>query len=131
MDFLERLIDYIEDSLSLKDAIKVGKLGPETESIAIVPTPSSMVNRFMDKERLREYSFQVLTKNRNQIEASKVLKDITGLLDGINDDEIKSNNNSFRLIKCEVYVLPNYVEMTNHKEYIYTAMFTAEIQGGI
>lgn len=129
MDFLDRLIDYIE--LNLDVSIKVGRLDRSTASIAIRPTPSSISGRFMDQGKIREYSFQILTKNPNQQAAASKLEDMASLLEGLDGKEVKSNNNSFKLIKCEVYTLPNFVEVTDHDEYIYTALFTAELQGGI
>lgn len=131
MDFLDRLIDYIESSVDLGPTIRVGKLSLEGSSISIRPTPSSMVDRYVDKDKTREYSFQVLMKDPNQFKVISKLDEITSLLDGIGHREITSNNNSFKLVKCEVYTLPNYVEETEHEEYIYTALFRAELQGGI
>ena len=131
MDFLDRLIDYIESKISLDSDLRVGKLSPESKSISIRPTPSSMVDRYVDKDKTREYSFQILVKDPNQVKVINKLDEITSLLDGIDHREIISNNNSFKLIKCEVYTLPNYVEETEHEEYIYTALFRAELQGGI
>lgn len=131
MDFLDRLIDYIESNISLDSVLRVGKLSLDSKSISIRPTPSSMVDRYVDKDKIREYSFQILMKDPNQFKVINKLDEITNLLDGIDHREIISNNNSFKLIKCEVYTLPNYVEETEHEEYIYTAMFRAELQGGI
>lgn len=131
MDFLDRLIDYIESNISLDSVLRVGKLSLDSKSISIRPTPSSMVNRYADKDKTREYSFQILMKDPNQFKVINKLDEITNLLDGIDHREIISNNNSFKLVKCEVYTLPNYVEETEHEEYIYTALFRAELQGGI
>ena len=79
-----------------------------------------------------------LAELKKDLEAVKVmisilhkLEEITSLLDGLRNKSIVSSNNSFTFIKCEAYVLPNYVEETEHEEYIYTAIFTAEIKGGI
>ncbi len=131
MDFLDRLIDYIESNISLDSVLRVGKLSLDSKSISIRPTPSSMVNRYVDKDKTREYSFQILMKDPNQFQVISKMDEITSLLDGIDHREIVSNNDSFKLVKCEAYTLPNYVEETEHEEYIYTALFKAELQGGI
>lgn len=131
MDFLDRLIDYIEDNITLSTAMVTGSLNQARQSIAIRPTPSSMGNRFMNKDTTREYSFQILIKDPNQIKANSTLHDIASLLDGLGNNAIPSDNDSYQFINCKVYVLPNHVETTAHNEYIYTAMFTAELQGGI
>ena len=131
MDFLDRLIDYIESNISLDSVLRVGKLSLDSKSISIRPTPSSMVNRYVDKDKTREYSFQILMKDPNQFQVISKMDEITSLLDGIDHREIVSNNDSFKLVKCEAYTLPNYVAETEHEEYIYTALFRAELQGGI
>lgn len=131
MDFLDRLIDYIESNVTLDSVLRVGKLSLDSKSISIRPTPSSMIDRYVDKDKTREYSFQILMKDPNQFKVISKMDKITSLLDGIDHREIVSSNNSFKLVKCEVYTLPNYVEETEHEEYIYTALFRAELQGGI
>lgn len=130
MDFLDRLIDFIEEKISLNASFTIGKLSSETSSISIRPTPSSIREDFLDRGNIHDYSFQILCKDRDQMLVIKIMNEITSLLHGLNNKAIKSNNNSFTFINCKVYVLPNYLQETE-REYIYTAMFTAEIEGGI
>lgn len=131
MDFLDRLMDFIEQNVQLNAVLKSGKLDEEEKAISIIPTPASMGARFMDAGKTHEYTFQVLTKDPDQVLVRKVLYDITSLLDGLSNSAIKSENGSYVFVKSEVYVLPHYVETTEHDNYIYTAMFTAELEGGI
>lgn len=131
MDFLDRLMDFIEEHVTLNAELKSGKLDEEEHAITIMPTPSSMGARFMDKGKTHEYSFQVLAKDPDQVAVRRILYEITSLLDGLSNSAIKSENDSYIFVKSEVYVLPHYVETTDQGNYIYTAMFTAELEGGI
>lgn len=131
MDFLNKLMDFIEDELFLDVPVLPGKLEEESQAIAIRPTPAGVDSRYLDKDKTHEFSFQVLSKDPNHMKALKVLYDITGLLDGLSNGAIKSADGSFSFVKCEAYVFPNYVETTEHGETIYTALFTAELGGGI
>lgn len=131
MDFLDRLMDFIEEHVVLNAALKSGRLDEEVSAISIIPTPSAIDGRYMDKGKTYEYSFQVLVKDPDQEKVRKVLYEITSLLDGLSNSAIKSEDGSYIFVKCEAYVLPHYVETTDHGNYIYTAMFTAELEGGI
>lgn len=130
MDFLDRLIDYIESNIVLSSSIIIGNLDGESESISIRPTPSNTISEYLDRDRTYEYSFQILYKHPHAIEVEKILYEITDLLDFMTSDDLISESGSFNLINCKPYVYPNYVETTDHNEVIYTAMYVAEIQGG-
>lgn len=123
-------MDHIELHVNLNAILKLGKLDEEPKAIALRPTPSSVLTRSLDKGKTYESSFQILIKDPNQMIALDTLNKITVLLDGLSNSAITSENDSFIFVKCEAYVLPNYVDTTDHEEYIYTAMFTAEIEGG-
>lgn len=130
MDFLDRLLDFIEDRIEMPSFFSVGKLGKGEQAAALRPTPSSPISRSLDNSKTYEYSFQILIKDPNQFEAIRLINEITELLDGLPNSAIKSENGSFVFIRCEVYTYPNYLEETDHNEFIYTAMFTAELEGG-
>lgn len=131
MDFLDRIINYIETNIELDNTIRIGKLSQEPSAISIRPTPGSVPSRYVDDNKIREYNFQVLLKDTNQFKVIQKIEEVTSLLDGLKRNDIVSNNNSFDLVSCKTYVPPNYVEETDREEYIYTAMFVAELQGGI
>ena len=131
MDFLNRVIDYIEDNVPLDAKLRVGRLSSDSNSVSIRPTPASILDRYADEDKTREYSFQILMKDTNQFKVMNKLEEITSLLDGLKKGDIASSNDSFTLVSCKAYVLPNYVEETDREEFIYTAMYTAEIRGGI
>src|SRR5690625_4405099 len=130
MDFLDRLIDYIEENVELNAVMKVGKLDEKEKATSIRPTPSSNISRSYDAGKTFEYSFQILVKDPNQMLVINLMDRITHTIDGLSNGAIKSADGSFIFVKSEVYVYPSYLEVTDHDEYIYTAMFTAELEGG-
>lgn len=130
MDFLDRLSEYIETNVVLNAPLNIGPLAINSSAISLIPTPSSVLNRYSNGGKTFEFSFQILIKDKNQSTTINVLNAITDVLDGLKNDAIKSNNDSFKFIKCEAYTLPSYVEKTEHDEYKYTALFTAELEKG-
>lgn len=130
MDFLDRLIDYIELKLDLEVPIEVGKLSEDETAISIRPTPSSTLSRSYDKGTTFEYTFQILAKNPNQFTTINTVTQIAHLLDGLSNGAIKSSNDSFIFVKSEIYIHPHYVETLDHGETVYSAMVTAELEKG-
>lgn len=131
MDFLDKTIDYIELNIPRASKVKVGKLSTEPSGVAIRQTPSTVTSRYVNSGAIREFAFQILVKDTDQLQAIKLLNEITSILDGLKNEDIVSSDNSFKFINCKVSTLPNYVEETDKKEFIYTALFIAELEGGI
>lgn len=130
MDFLDRVIDFIENQIDLETIIKVGKLDENKTAISVRPTPSSTISRSMDRGTTFEYTFQVLVKDPNQLKAIQTVSQIAYLLDGLPNGAIKSADGSFIFVKSEIYVHPHYVETLEHGEAIYSAMIMAELEKG-
>jgi hypothetical protein len=76
--------------------------------------------------RVYQLSFQILVKDDQQSTAIRVIHNIVNVLDRLTEQDIVLSNDRF--IRCEVYILPNFVEKTEHDEYIYTALFNAEYE---
>lgn len=130
MDFLDRVKEYIEQNVILNATIVFGLLDTAPSSIAIRQTPSSMNDRYTDNEKTFIFAFQVLVKDTNHLTAYNVIQSIFNVLDGLGKDAIPSQDGSYTFIKCECYTLPNFVEKTDKNEYIYTAIFYAELAKG-
>jgi Bacteriophage minor capsid protein len=131
LDFLFRLQDYLKAKLN--KPVLIGVLGAESPSIAIRQTPSSVKERYVDKGKTFEFSFQVLMKDKSAIGHLNVINTmnaIFNLLDGLPKGEIVSSSDSFTFVTCECYTLPNMIEKTGTDEYEYTAVFTAELERG-
>lgn len=130
MDFLDRLLDFIEERIALDKPFTVGKLGTESGSISLRQIPSSNIDHYADGDETYEYSFQITLKGKDQFKVIAKMNEITKLLNGLSNSAIKSENDSFIFVKCEVNVRPNWVEETDRKNHMYTALFTAELGGG-
>src|SRR5690606_24125027 len=109
MNVLDKLVDHIESSLTLYSAIRVGMLGTGN-SIAIRPTPGSMPSGYLIGDRLRPFSFQVLTQHTDPQVAYYALEDIAGLLDATDAD---ISGAGYVMVRCELYTAPNFVEVTD------------------
>jgi Bacteriophage minor capsid protein len=130
MDFLNRVKEYIEQNVTLNAPIVFGLLDSASSSVAIRQTPSSMNDRYTDGEKTFIFAFQVLVKDINHLNAYNVIQGIFNALDGLGKDAIPSQDGSYTFVKCECYTLPNFVEKTDKNEYIYTAIFHAELAKG-
>lgn len=126
MDFLDRVIDYIEANVSLYAPMRVGILSDD-DSIAIRPTPSTPPEGYLIGDRARNFPFQVLTQHSQANISYQTLEAITEALDGLRNEAITSSDGSFVFVKCEVYTGPNFVEVTSRGKHIYTAIFQAEL----
>src|SRR5690554_7104010 len=76
MDFLDKIVDHIETNLGLYSPIRIGILGPQN-SIAIRPTPGSLPDGYLNGDRIRGFSFQILTQHENPHTAYTTLEEIT------------------------------------------------------
>lgn len=127
MDVADRIIDYIENNTGLNAIIQKGVLNEDKSAISFRPTPSSTLSRYVTGKTF-EYAFQITVKDPNITVAEKVINDITNVLDGLGNGEITFDRH--KLIRCEATTFPNFVEKTNHGEYVYAAIFVAELEGG-
>lgn len=130
MDFLDRVKEYIEQNVILNAPIVFGLLDTTPSSIAIRQTPSSMNDRYTDSEKTFIFAFQVLVKDTSHLTAYNVIQSLFNVLDGLGKDVIPSQDGSYTFVRCECYTLPNFVEKTDKNEYIYTAIFHAELAKG-
>lgn len=130
MDFLDRVKEYIEQNATLNAPIVFGLLDSASSSVAIRQTPSSVNDRYTDSGKTFTFAFQVLVKDTNHLTAYNVIQSLFDALDGLEKDAIPSQDGSYTFVKCECYTLPNFVEKTNKNEYIYTAIFHAELVKG-
>lgn len=129
MDFLDRLLDFIESKVDLDAPFSVGRLGTSENAYALRPSPSSPISRSLDKGKTYEYAFQILIKGTNQFKVIREMHEITKILDGLSNSAIQSEDGSFIFVKCEVYNYPSYLE-EDRDTTTWTAQFVAELEGG-
>lgn len=124
---IDRLIDYIEDNVTLNAPLRSGVLSEEESAVSIRPTPSSIATRY-SIGKVFEFAFQITVKDTDDRVARGVINRITEAMDGLGNEAITFDHQ--KLIRCEVSTSPNFIEKTERGEYIYTAIFVAELEGG-
>jgi hypothetical protein len=128
MDFLPRIMDAIETNIELNAPLKVGLLEPRSSAAAIRTVSSGIVTRYMDGSAIYHVAFQILIQDADQQRAVNILDEITDFLEGLTKDNVISGNNSFGFVTSNVSVLPNLVQKTDNDEYIYTAIYAAQLE---
>lgn len=126
LDFLDRLKEFLEESTSVSVPISIGTYKENGHDIAIRPSPSNIDVRYMDKNKVYEFGFQILVHHRDNMTAYREIERIRATLENLSSDSITSNNGSFKLITMQCTTTPNYVQKTNHGV-LWTALFVAEI----
>lgn len=126
MDFLERLIEYVEGLSFMPSNIKIGLFDENGNSVAIRPMPSAINERYVEQSKIYPYSFQVLVHNKSNLMAYEVSQKLLSVLDMIDEGLIQSSNNSFDLVSIKCTTPPNFVEKTGYG-YLWTMMFEAEL----
>ena len=126
LDFLDRLKEFLEGSISIPTPISIGTYKENGHDIAIRPSPSNIDIRYMNKNKVYAFGFQILVHHRENITAYREIERIRATLEDLSSDSITSNNGSFELISMQCTTTPNYVQKTNHGV-LWTALFVAEI----
>lgn len=119
-DFLEAVRTYLQANVT--PIINYGVLNTSASAISIRPTPTGPGQRYMQGQNTA-VNFQILVKDPMQNKIMETFDTIVSLLDG--KTEIPGVAN---LVNIELYTSPNFVEKTT-SEYIYTAIFSAELEG--
>lgn len=120
--FIESLIEHLKSNVTLYTSISPQGLSGNSESISITLMPSARGEQFQDKSRIRNRTFQILTKSEDNL---KALNAIDAICEALDDKSFVITG--WKLVSCEVYSEPSWLEKTERNEYIYTAAFAAEI----
>lgn len=102
---------------------RLGSLDKDGRDISIRPVSATGRQRYFDKGSLIPQMFQILTKSPSQAEALDGIDTITEALDGYTKEF-----DTYKIVTCEVYTEPSYIEKNSQNEYIYSALFRTEIE---
>lgn len=122
MTFIDYLIEKVREVSGEKPIL--GILG-SSDVVAIIPMAGSFDNRALDESKIRVFAFQVLTKSKKQQEAFSIMENLVNGLDGLSNESFTGGY----LIKLECTTTTNFVEKDSDKNYLYTALFRAELGG--
>lgn len=127
IDFLERLVDLLNSqgyySIVRSPILRDGN------SIAVMTTPTSEYQKYLDGSYRQGYAFQVSTKHEDQLTGYNTLLSITNLLTDTSD--IPSDNDSYQFEGIRIVTSPNVVAQ-DEVYYYHAAQFSADlyIKGG-
>lgn len=127
VDFLEAIKAYINDPLPVHNPIKFGGLDIEETGVAIRIIPVGPGERYFEG-RTDLVNFQVLTKFGSQGEAINKVSSIAEKLTQVKRGQIPFPGGVYEILNCDVYTAPNEVEKNAKNQYLWTALFTAEIE---
>lgn len=123
-EFIDNLVHYV-NTLNLFAPIKVGSLDIASKALTVRVTPGPMDTRYLDGSREQIINFQILCKSPSQTECILTMDKLQESLELSSGDLTGS---AFELIRCGTYVSYSLVEQITTGEYIYTALFEAEIE---
>lgn len=133
IDFLQRLKEYIEGLSYTPSTVEIGVYSENNNSIAIRPSPSTIIDRYMEKGKIYPYSFQLLVHmdGSQNLMAYQTIQKLTSELENLSSGAITSSDGSFNLVSMQCTTTPNFVQKTSYGV-LYTALFEAElyIKGG-
>lgn len=111
------------------DVLDIGLNNAPRKSIAIRMIPSVPGAQYFDGEIINK-QFQILLKSENQLEANTSIEAIARELNNVHRRKFYAVDNSYTLRRLNIYVEPNFVDKIASNEYIYTALFVAELELG-
>ncbi|HDR7795313.1 TPA: minor capsid protein [Bacillus luti] len=111
------------------DLLDIGTNNKPKSSIAIRMTPSAPGEQYFEGEIINK-QFQMLVKSDNQLEVNNTTEAITRELNNVHRRIFDAIDGSYTLRRLNVYVEPNFVEKTSVNEFIYTALFSVELEAG-
>ncbi|MFP3414997.1 minor capsid protein [Bacillus sp. SIMBA_074] len=111
------------------DLLDIGTNDKPKKSIAIRMIPSAPGEQYFEGEIINK-QFQVLVKSDNQLEVNNTIEAIARELNNVHRRSFNAIDGSYTLMRLNVYVEPNFVEKTAANEYLYTALFTTELEIG-
>lgn len=111
------------------DLLDIGVNDTPRKSIAIRMIPSALGEQYYEGEIINK-QIQILAKSSNQLEANNTMEFITRELNNVHRRVFNALDGSYTLRRLNVYVEPNFVEKTVVNEWIYTALFSTELEIG-
>ncbi|MDM5436165.1 minor capsid protein [Bacillus hominis] len=111
------------------DMLDIGTNNKPKKSIAVRMIPSAPGEQYFEGEIINK-QFQVLVKSDNQLEVNNTTEAIARELNNVHRRSFNAIDGSYTLRRLNVYVEPNFVEKTAANEFIYTTLFSAELEIG-
>lgn len=111
------------------DLLDIGVNDAPRKSIAIRMIPSALGEQYYAGEIINK-QIQILAKSSNQLEVNNTMEFIARELNNVHRRGFHALDDSYTLRRLNVYVESNFIEKTAANEWIYTALFSAELEIG-
>ena len=125
LDFIWRLNDYI-NTLDLFAQSNVGLL-EETESLSVMAMPGGEETIYFDGTRDKNLNIQINAKSKNQLNCIESLSKVARTLENLQEDAIKSENDSFYFESISVTSPVSIVGQDEQGFFIYSLSISAKI----
>ena len=125
LDFIWRLNDYI-NTLDLFAWSNVGVL-EETESLSVMAMPGGEEIVYFDGSRDKHFNVQINAKSKNQLNCIDSLAKIARVLENLDENTIKSENDSFYFESISVTSPVSIVGQDEQGFFIYALSISAKI----
>ena len=125
LDFIWRLNDYI-NTLDLFAWSNVGLL-EETESLSVMAMPGGEETVYFDGTRDKNLNVQINAKSLNQLHCIDALSKVARVLENLEEDAIKSENDSFYFESINVVSPVSIVAHDEQGFFIYALSISAKI----
>lgn len=108
------------------DLLDIGVNDAPRKSIAIRMIPSAPGEQYFEGEIIKK-QFQVLVKSDNQLEANNTIEAIARELNNANRRGFVGIDDTYVILRINIYVEPSFIDKTIANEYIMNALFVVEI----
>ncbi|WP_100489427.1 hypothetical protein [Sporolactobacillus pectinivorans] len=130
LDFQDQMIAAVEANCNLFTYISFPLIPPSSNGtpqngISFTLIPMGQAFRNYDGQWDKTFAFQVTCRHTDQLTALNALLSIGWYVDGLNPDDIKSQNGSFYFVNGQV-TSPNFL-LKDDYGYVYTSMHQAEL----
>src|SRR5690625_1585783 len=125
LDFIWRLNDYI-NTLDLFAWSNVGILEAD-DSLSVMAMPGGEETVYFDGTRDKHLNVQINVKSRNQLHCIDALSKVARVLENLEEDAIKSENDSFYFESIQVTYPVSIVAHDDQGYFIYVLSISAQI----
>ncbi len=125
LDFIWRLNDYV-NTLDLFAWSNVGLL-EESESLSVMAMPGGEETVYFDGTRDKNLNVQINAKSKNQLNCIEALSKVARTLENLQEDAIKSVNDSFYFESINVTSPVSIVAHDEQGFFIYALSISAKI----
>ncbi|WP_430535959.1 minor capsid protein [Listeria rocourtiae] len=124
--FFDAIDAHLNANVAMFSELRLSDLDIENQDIIFRFTPSPPGQRYFDRSRLKDFSFQIIVQHESRLTAMNTIEVITESLE-LSNGELVPDDGSFSLVGCEIYTEPTEIGKTDKNLFMWSAMFQAEL----